>query len=182
MPATIPTTVGICCLGYAALQGYARYGTAVSPEAELVRQAASAVARMEEGSQALFREKSSAISQLWAMASDCVEENWDGNGALAIEPLAIIQAEQFLRVLPNDIPVPEFSVEPDGAVSLDWIRSKDSIFSLSIGTNNRLAYAWLDEGDKGHAVARFDGYRVPTRILEGIKGITAYGNASLWVA
>ena len=182
MSTTIPTTLGICCLGYATLQGYARFGTAVSPEADAVRRAATAIAMMEEQSQALFGEKSLAISKLRAMADDCVEHNWDGNNALAVDPLAIQMAEQFLRVLPNDISIPELAIEPSGTISLDWIKSKTSIFSLSVGANSRLAYAWLDGDDKGHAVARFDGHRIPPRILEGIKGIIGHENASLWIA
>jgi hypothetical protein len=180
MSPNISKTLGICCLGYATLQGYARSVTAVSPEADFVRRNAAAVAQREEHSQALFGEKSSAISKLWAMANEYVAENHDE--VTDINLLAINMAEQFLRVLPDDVQTPEFSVEPDGSISLDWIKSKDKIFSLSVGTNNRLAYAWMDAGDRGHAVVRFDGNIVPSRILEGIRGIIGYGNTSIRLA
>jgi len=48
-----------------------------------------------------------------------------------------------------------------------------------MGPNDRLAYAWLDGTDKGHAVARFDGERVPDRILEGIKVFLQSANAAV---
>ena len=79
-------------------------------------------------------------------------------------------------------PVPEFAPEPDGSVSLDWIQSRTRLFSLSIGTSRRLAYAWLDGSDKGHAVSRFDGKHIPSRIQQGIREIVNYGHTSLRAA
>ena len=72
--------------------------------------------------------------------------------------------------------MPELAPEPNGSISLDWMLSRHRIFSLSIANTDRLAYAWMDGTDKGHAVARFDGTKIPTRILEGIQSITDYGD------
>ena len=73
----------------------------------------------------------------------------------------------------------EFAPEPDGSISLDWIRSRSNFFSVSVGASDRLAYAWLDGTDRGHAVARFDGDSVPSRILEGIKALVQGANAAV---
>ena len=80
------------------------------------------------------------------------------------------------------MPLPEFAPEPDGAISLDWIRSRHRLFSLSIGSTNRLAYSWLDGAHRGHAVAQFDGTKIPVRILQGIESIMNHGNSSLRAA
>ena len=88
-------------------------------------------------------------------------------------------AESFLRALPEGVRIPEFAPEPDGSISLDWIQSRNRLFTLSVGSGNRLAYAWLDGADKGHGVARFDEENVPHLILECIKGIVSHGNAAL---
>jgi len=157
--------------GFAALHSLAREGSAVSTEAQTLRQAASDVVDRVERSEALFGSKGAAISQIWALANDHAEPDWDGNGAYPIHRLAVFKATAFIRALPDDLPLPEFAPEPDGSISLDWIVSRNRLFSMSVGTNDRLAYAWLDGADKGHAVARFDGVRVPTRILSGIEGI-----------
>lgn len=130
-----------------------------------------------ERSQALFGDKASAISQIWALANECAEPGWDGDGALPLNRLAVFKAIAFIRVLPDGVPLPEFASDPDGSISLDWIQSRSHLFSLSIGTSNRLAYAWLDGTDKGHAVARFDEENMPPRILEGIRSIMNGGNA-----
>ncbi len=179
MPEPVSTTIGICWLGYAAAQGYARGSSAVSSEAQHVREAVSAVVQLAERSQALFGDKAAALSQLRALANECAEPGWDGDDACVVNPLAVFRAEAFIRALPDGFPLPEFAAEPDGSVSLDWIQSRNRLFSVSVGSNHRLAYAWLDGADKGHGVARFDGDRIPPRITEGISAIINNGNATL---
>lgn len=164
-------------MGYAALNVYVLPGSAVSEEAVNVTRNTEAIFRFAEESQSLFGVKADAISQLKLLASECMESDWDGNSASAIDELAIQNAENFVRALPDNIPMPEFAPEPDGSISLDWIRSRHRMFSLSIGPNNRIAYAWLDGTDKGHAVARFDGRSISTRILDGIRATLGNENA-----
>lgn len=175
------STLGLL-VGYAALYATVRAGSAVSPEAEAVRNAASAMVESTEESLALFGAKAIAISQLRDLANECASEDWDGNGAYPIHPIAVLLVREFLRALPEDIPLPELAPEPDGSISLDWIQSRTRLFSLSIGTRQRLAYAWLDGSDKGHAVSRFDREQIPARILQGIRDIVNYGHTTLRAA
>ena len=115
--------------------------------------------------------------KLWALADECSEPGWDGDDALPLDHRAVFKAITFIQALPEGVPLPEFAPEPDGSLSLDWISSRNRLFSLSVGTDDRLSYAWLDGTDKGHAVARFDGESVPPRILEGIIAILNGGSA-----
>ena len=172
------STLGIC-LGYEALHVYAYGSSAIFSEARAVREAASAVVESAERSQVLFGEKSIAISQVAALANECAEAGWDGNEAAPIDWAAARTAVEFIRVMPDDLPLPEFAPEPDGSISLDWIQSRTRLFSLSVGSTNRLAYAWLGGSDKGHGVARFDRERIPSRVIEGIIGIMNHGNATI---
>lgn len=170
------TTFGICYLaGYAALSVYARGGSAISTEAQAAQRAATAVVQSAERSQALFGAKAAAISCLRALAIECGQRDWDANNAKAIDPLAVVTAEEFVRAMPDGLPLPEFAPEPDGSISLDWIQSRNRLFSVSVGTSQRLAYAWVDGADKGHGVARFDGDRIPRRVIEGIREIMNHG-------
>jgi hypothetical protein len=170
----VPNTLTSRWLGYAALNPYARPSSAVSAEAQTVAQAASNLVKLAEASQVLFGGRAAAISRLRAMANECAEEGWDGEDARPIDPVALRNSEDLLRALPEDFPVPEFAPEPDGSISLDWIESRHRLFSMSVGTSNRLAYAWLDGADKGHGVARFDGFSLPSRILFAIRSIIGY--------
>jgi hypothetical protein len=174
MPEPVSTTIAIGWLGYAAAQGVARRTSAVSFEAQAVRDAVTAVVDWGERSQALFGEKAATISALRALANDCAASGWDGDEAHALDPAAVLQAENFIRAMPDAIPLPQLAPEPDGSVSLDWSQSRNRIFSLSVGAADRLAFAWLDGSDKGHGVARFDGHTIPTRVLEGIQSITCH--------
>jgi hypothetical protein len=90
-----------------------------------------------------------------------------------METWAVRTAERFVRVLPENLPMPEITPEPDGSIGLGWSNGPNRFFSISIGVDIRLAYAWLDGTDRGHAVARFDGENVPRRILDGIRQITS---------
>lgn len=143
----------------------------MSREAQVVTRKAGHLISTMERSQALFGKKSAAISQLNAVADECSEEDWDGCGANAVNTLALHFAECLVRALPDDIPLPEFAPEPDGSISLDWIRSRTRLFSVSVGKNQRLAYAWLDGSDRGYAVEHFNGEKVPFRILDGIRTV-----------
>jgi hypothetical protein len=164
---------------HVALQSWAGGGSAISPEARAVHEASTKVVKAAERSVALFGEKNAAFSRLLELAQECAEPGWDGAEAAAIDQIVVSVAEDFVRGLPDDIPLPEFAAEPDGSISLDWIASRTRLFSLSIGHSNRLAYAWLDGADKGHGVARFDGRNVPPRVLDDIKHIVGYGYAGL---
>jgi len=177
MLSPISATVGMCCIGYAALNAYAQPGSAVSAEAKSVTRAASVLMRSAEDSQSIFIDRIIAISQLAALANECNEQGWDGYDASPLDALAILNAENFLRALPKGTPLPEFAPEPDGSISLDWIQSRHRLFTLSIGPGNRLAFAWVDGSDKGHGVARFDGRTVPRRVLAGIEAIVSDSNA-----
>jgi hypothetical protein len=170
--------VGIS-LGYESLYPYAYGNSAVSSEARAVRNAVNTVVESTERSQVLFGEKSRAISQIVSLAKECAEPGWDGDEAAPLNRVAVNTAERFIRALPNGVPLPEFAPEPDGAISLDWIRSRSRLFSLSVGSTNRLAYARLDGSDREHGVAQFDGEQIPSRVIEGILGIMSHGRATL---
>jgi hypothetical protein len=179
MPEAVSTIAFL--VGYAAFNSgaFARSGSAVSSEAMAVRQAVGKVANSAERSHALFGAKAKAISQIWALANECSEPGWDGESANPLTPRTAGLAVEFIRALPDGLALPEFAPEPDGSIALDWIHSRNRLFSLSIGTSNRLAYAWLDGADKGHAVARFDENHIPARILEGIIAIMSRENAAV---
>jgi hypothetical protein len=101
------------------------------------------------------------------------EPNWDGYGAEPVNLLALRRAEGVITSLPDDLPQPECSVEPDGCVSLDWMPAPHRTLSVSVGAGDRLPYAWVDGTDRGHAVAMLVDGQLPARILEEIRRFTA---------
>ena len=115
--------------------------------------------------------KAKLIMQTHGLGGECAEQGWEGNGASAVSKAAVPLSEAFVLALPDGVPLPEFALEPDGSISLDWIQSRSRLFSVSLGASGRLAFAWLDGANRGHGAALFDGKRVPPEILEGVKRI-----------
>ena len=173
----LATVLSVYCFGSAPLNEWAQPGSAVSSEASAIRHLAVGLMKFGERSQSLFGAKAIALSSLNTLANECSAPGWDGHDASAIESIALHQAEALVRALPDGVPMPEFAPEPDGSISLDWIESRNRVFSISIGRSHRLAYAWLDGTDKGHAVARFDGSKIPPRLLEAIRSFGRDANA-----
>lgn len=168
--------------GYAGLRLLASTGSAISSEARDLQRKAAAMMQSASWSQALLGDKNFAISQLWELVEGCARPDWDGAGALPVSERAAAQAEEFIALLPSSLPVPEVAADPDGSISLDWMPSRARLFSLSIGEGDRLPYAWIDGSDKGHGVARFDGERIPPRIIAGIESICGVGHAAVRAA
>jgi hypothetical protein len=158
-------------VGYASMGMLAHPGSAMSREASALQRQAAAVMRSASQSQALYGTKSAAVSALWMLVAEFSTHSPDGAGSLPPALGALVVAEQVIRALPGDLPVPELAVEPDGAISLDWIVSRNCMLSISAGPTDRLSYAWVDGADHGHAVAHFDGERIPARIVAGIRAL-----------
>lgn len=165
-----------------AISVLAPHGSAISTEANSIQQVTNSLMEFAERSEALSGAKSAAISEVYSLALECSLPDWDGEDALAVSLQTVQMAVDFIRALPNDIPIPELVPEPDGSISFDWIRSRNRVFSLSIGTNDRLAFAWLSGTDKGHGVARFNSRVVPQKILDGVREITDYESTFLRAA
>lgn len=167
--------------GYSAAVALARPRSAVSAEAESVRFNASVVVEQVHRSVALFGPKSLLLSRLSELAEECREPNWDGYGAEAVQVAALRRAEDLIAALPEDVPLPECSMEPDGCVSLDWLPGPNRTLTVSVGQSDRLPYAWVDGTDRGHAVARLVDGQLPHRILDEIRRFNRH-ESFLWAA
>ena len=60
------------------------------------------------------------MNRLYDLASECAKADWDGYGAEAVSQSAVGRSAHFIRRLPEDLPLPEISVEPDSEIALDW--------------------------------------------------------------
>ncbi len=158
--------------GYSAAVALSRPSSAVSAEAESVRHNASVVVEQVHRSVALFGPKSELISSLASLGDECRESNWDGYGAEPVSQHALRRAQNLIESLPEDLPLPECSIEPDGCVAMDWMPASYRTLSVSVGEADRLPYAWVDGSDRGHAVAKLVDGQLPPRILAEIRRFT----------
>lgn len=119
-----------------------------------------------------FVSKKDALDRLYELAAECAEADWDGYGAEAVSQSAVERSERFIRRLPEDLPLPEISVEPDGEIALDWSPTQTQTFSVSIGTTDQMACAWVNGTEHGHVVVSSTNGEIPWRILQEIQCIT----------
>lgn len=154
--------------------------SAFSEEAANLQHELEDINEWTEQPESFYSKKGVVIDAINALAHECSTADWDGNNAKEISVFTICRAINFIRSLPQDFPLPELSPEPDGAISLDWIQSRNHIFSVSIGNNDRLAFAWLDGTNKGHGVCNWNARGIPTDILYGVSKILIRKDAALW--
>lgn len=157
-------------------QSMLRPSSAVSMEASALRERAALIEQNYELSIALYDYKARLLQSLYEFAKECSDDNWDDYDASAVSEATVANAEKFIRALPDSLEMPELSVDPDGSISFDWIPDSTRTFTLSVSGSNRLAYAWIDGLDRGHATARFENGAIPDRVLTEIKTIA--NNAS----
>jgi hypothetical protein len=84
-----------------------------------------------------------AIADLDDAFAEASIKGWDGYGALPASAEAREHGRAFLRALPEDIPPPQISFDPDGHVSCEWWTASRWAFVVSIGTNGEMWYAGL---------------------------------------
>jgi hypothetical protein len=173
----VPVAAALC-LGYSALAGYECATSATSDEAIQVCKAASRVLRDREGSEVLYGNKATALSRM----SEVVESLVIDDDQDAVPADALRNARQLLLALPDDLQLPQVGIDPDGAISLTWTATRDRMFSVSVSGSERLAYAWIDGSDKGHAVERFRAPSLPARFLSNLRAIISNDVAVLWAA
>jgi hypothetical protein len=115
----------------------------VSGAADDLDQLISGTCRSLAESIAVRRTAELAIAELKRVQEEASSRNWDGYGALPINPDSFEQAVRFLRALPTTTPVPNVGVDPDGEVDLLWHQNSSRTLSVSVGPTGRLTYAAL---------------------------------------
>lgn len=159
-----------------AMAGQARSSSAVSVEAAKAWEISKCASDSYESSVALFGRKAALLESLNEAASEALEPDWDGNDAEPVNPGAFLKAEHFIRALPDYLPDPEISIDPDGDVSFEWIPSKTKYFTVTTNNTDRLAYAWIDGTDRGHAVANMQSPVIPDRLIRELEQLLGHGN------
>lgn len=76
-------------------------------------------------------------------------ENWDGEGATALDEDTVLTARMVVDELPNYAGRPDVSATPHGEVDFDWVVDKDLMLTVSVGPGGKeIAFAGLFYGDR----------------------------------
>lgn len=133
-------------------------------------------------STAVESNRSPLDSELRSLFAECNTPDWDSDGALPVSRRTLSVAMRLVGVLPKSVPLPEVSCAVDGSIVFDWMPTQGRMISVSIHESDRLAFAWLNGTDRGHAVARFNGADIPTIIMSTIQSILEGDNARVLAA
>ena len=100
-------------------------------------------------------------SALAEIEAECSAANWNGDDALPINRAVLAKVHRVTDLIfcyvPVGTPPPDVTPEPDGEVSITWTRKADRVFSISIGSHDKLNYAGrLGKGDEPHDVLPFN--------------------------
>ena len=157
----------------------ARNGNAFSPEGLELSSRAHGLLSAYEDSHALFGPQASLRARLGEIVCECGEADWDGYGAEPISGIAAALADEFLRSLPSGFPLPDLCAEPDGSLGMEWASGKHKRAALSFGASNRLAFAWVNGSDRGHAAVSFNGGSLPSLIESRINEMFENDDAAI---
>ena len=83
----------------------------------------------------------STLEYLNDLYEECSSANWDGYDADPISKQTLFEAEKFLKMLPQHLPIPEMQPEPDGEIGFEWYKGSGHSFVMSVGGNNVITYA-----------------------------------------
>jgi hypothetical protein len=127
---------------------------ALSEEARAIGDMIIEAAEFRE-SMAVGEPKRSAQDALDVACSGARDDDWDGMGSTRVEPSTYAYASQLLRILPASTPVPDISVDIDGAILFEWDQGPRHVFSVSIGRDGTLTFAGLFGYAKIHGTEYF---------------------------
>jgi hypothetical protein len=85
-----------------------------------------------------------ALNELDEICAEATFTGWNGYGAKPVDPGSYRQARRFLEALPTTAFFPELSVDGDGEVSFDWMFGPRQAVTVSVASNGRLTFAWIN--------------------------------------
>lgn len=148
-------------VGYGTFEGRDEI-SAVSDVAAQLRGLLSNLRRATDDAQTMSGRESLFDRRLRAVLGELIVDD----DQHAVSTAAVHSAMRLIRSLPNDVPIPEVAVDPDGEISLNWMPARARVFSISVGDSDRMAYALLDGSDRAHGVFRFAGTIPAVQLLQ----------------
>lgn len=115
---------------------------ALSEEARVLRSLISAASEFS-GSVAIGEPKRAGQEALAAAYREAQADDWDAAGSRRVEPSTYAYADQFLRILPSSVSLPDVSVDTDGEILFEWDQGRRRVFSVTVGRDGTLTFAGL---------------------------------------
>jgi hypothetical protein len=109
------------------------------------------------------------LAEVWG---ECQEPNWDGYKGQPISRDTLRQVYYLLEEIPTGIAAPSLSAHPDGAIAMEWYKSKNRQIVLSV-IDGEIHYAAKCGANRHHgSFAIVDGW--PKSLLSLISKIAEH--------
>jgi len=87
---------------------------------------------------------------------ECSHENWDGEGAKAINLKIYTYAKNFINFIPTIVPSPEIFAEFSGEISFDWRPGKGKALYLTLKNDGLCVYSFINGIERKSAILYLD--------------------------
>lgn len=171
MPEPVSTAVAVVA-GASLLAGLNRRNPSVSEEGQFVYDQVAEFREYASQPVSMDRVRHAALRELGEILAEHEEGFAEGEEWPVVEDATLDNVRAFLAALPEDVPDPDFTVEPDdGAVSLEWTGGYRRVASVSIGAGLRIAFASLQGTDVSNGAYRIEEGDIPTAVLSAIREV-----------
>ena len=114
------------------------------------------------------QDRARTVQEILHAAHEAALDNWDEEGAAAVEQTTVRHTVNFVLALPQGVSSPSVLVDRDGDFAFDWGATAQRTFSVSVGRDGTLTYAGLYDRARTHGRENFRG-SVPAAILAHIE-------------
>jgi hypothetical protein len=97
------------------------------------------------------------LDQVYELAMDCCQDNWDGECARRISPEAVQAARRFIHALPGAYPPPQVLADPDGWLAFEWYAAPGRSLFVSVDPDYQVHYAAESGASRQHGRCPFFG-------------------------
>lgn len=95
---------------------------------------------------------------------ECSIADWDGVGARPITIDAYEEARKIIATLSSSIPMPDIIPEPSGSLAMEWRKTGEELFIISLSGKSRIVYAGIFGTNNVHGSEYFAGVLPPSLI------------------
>ena len=88
-------------------------------------------------------DRESLKQEIYGLIEEAGTENWDGEGALALDLETVAVAQKLIDHFPSHVIRPDVAATPHGEVDFDWIVSQDVMLTISVCPSGKIAFAGL---------------------------------------
>ncbi len=120
-------------------------------------------------------DKIQLYSEVYRVYHECSEQDWDSYDGMPISDKTFFEAREIIRLLPQDLPLPEVMPEPTGEIAFEWYKDRKHVFVISVEGRERISYAGLfGSRSQTHGVEYFSD-RFPQLVVNNIQRLFDWG-------